>query len=310
MTLVSTTLATEGTLYSVDWLKVVVYIDHDQHSLNDGIRVDIRRSEDGYDTEDQMQSFRPIWVRGSYSSQLKIKSLSESALQIEGNFYKWLYGQNVTGSPDLVSLVFDVVKALAAQHATVMPTQEQLEAIKQGLFKVSIVDINKALLFQDKQEALRYLERLKHNGSYPYRKKDIENNGVYFSKTSKRWLLKYYHKGTEVIVNRKHQKHITAKLQALADLMIRCEMRLKWRQLSEWDLLTGDKWDAATVIKLIDDAHKKLRLPEPVALPDMPSRYVKFLSCVEAGTVVDCYSTNTISKMKADLIREYGIHVN
>lgn len=310
MTLVSTTLATEGTLYSVDWLKVVVYIDHDQHSLNDGIRVDIRRSEDGYNTEDQMQSFRPIWVRGSYSSQLKIKSLSESALQIEGNFYKWLYGQNVTGSPDLVSLVFDVVKALAAQHATVMPTQEQLEAIKQGLFKVSIVDINKALLFQDKQEARRYLERLKHNSSYPYRKKDIENNGVYFGKTSKRWLLKYYHKGTEVIVNRKHQKHITVELQALADLMIRCEMRLKWRQLSEWDLLTGDKWDAATVIKLIDDAHKKLRLPEPVALPDMPSRYVKFLSCVEAGTVVDCYSTNTISKMKADLIREYGIHVN
>ncbi|MHA3098213.1 phage/plasmid replication protein, II/X family [Acinetobacter brisouii] len=310
MTLVSTTLATEGTLYSVDWLKVVVYIDHDQHSLNDGIRVDIRRSEDGYNTEDQMQSFRPIWVRGSYSSQLKIKSLSESALQIEGNFYKWLYGQNVTGSPDLVSLVFDVVKALAAQHATVMPTQEQLEAIKQGLFKVSIVDINKALLFQDKQEARRYLERLKHNSSYPYRKKDIENNGVYFGKTSKRWLLKYYHKGTEVIVNRKHQKHITVELQALADLMIRCEMRLKWRQLSEWDLLTGDKWDAATVIKLIDDAHKKLRLPEPVALPDMPSRYVKFLSCVEAGTVVDCYSTNTISKMKADLIREYGIHLN
>lgn len=310
MTLVSTTLATEGTLYSVDWLKVVVYIDHDQHSLNDGIRVDIRRSEDGYDTEDQMQSFRPIWVRGSYSSQLKIKSLSESALQIEGNFYKWLYGQNVTGSPDLVALVFDVVKALAAQHAAVMPTQEQLEAIKQGLFKVSIVDINKALLFQDKQEALRYLERLKHNSSYPYRKKDIENNGVYFGKTSRRWLLKYYHKGTEVIVNHKHQKHITAELQALADLMIRCEMRLKWTQLSEWDLLTGDKWDAATVIKLIDDAHKKVRLPEPVALPDMPSRYVKFLSCVEAGTVVDCYSTNTISKMKADLIREYGIHLN
>lgn len=310
MTLVSTTLATEGTLYSVDWLKVVVYIDHDQHSLNDGIRVDIRRSEGGYDTEDQMQSFRPIWVRGSYSSQLKIKSLSESALQIEGNFYKWLYGQNVTGSPDLVSLVFDVVKALAAQHATVMPTQEQLEAIKQGLFKVSIVDINKALLFQDKQEALRYLERLKHNSSYPYHKKDIENNGVYFGKTSKRWLLKYYHKGTEVIVNRKHQKHITAELQALADLMIRCEMRLKWRQLSEWDLLTGDKWDAATVIKLIDNAHKKLRLPEPVALPDMPSRYVKFVSCVKAGTVVDCYSPNTISKMKADLIREYGIHLN
>ncbi|PVZ88207.1 hypothetical protein C9426_08410 [Serratia sp. S1B] len=310
MTLISTTVATEGALYSVDWLKVVVYIDHDQHSLNDGIRVDVKRTDEGYDEDGQVMSFRPLWVKGSYSSQLKIKSLSEKALQLEGNFYKWLHGQNVTGSTDLTALVFDVVEALTAQCTAITPTQEQLDAIKQGAFKVSMIDINKALVFQNKQEALRYLERLKHSSSYPYRKKDIENNGVYFGQTSKRWLLKYYHKGTEVIVNRKHQKYITAELQGLADLMIRCEMRLKWTQLSEWDLLTGDKWDTATVIRLIENAHKKLRLPEPVTLPEMPSRYMKFVSCIKAGTVVDCYSPNTISKMKADLVRKYGFHLS
>lgn len=302
--------ATEGDLYSVDWLKVVVYINHDQHSLNDGIRVDIRRSEDGYDTEAQMQSFRPVWVRGSYSSQLKIKSLSESTLQIEGNFYKWLYGQNVTGSTDLVRLVFDVVRALADQIPAIAPTQEQLQAIKQGLFDISIVDINKGLLFQDRQEALKYLELLKHNSSYPYRKKDTESNGVYFGKTSKRWLIKYYYKGNEIIANRKHQKQIKPELRALADAMVRCEMRIKWTQLREWDLLTGDKWDTKTVIKLIDDAHSKLRMPEPVALPEMPKRYMKFISCHKAGTVVDCYSSQTISKMKADLVRKYGFYLN
>lgn len=302
--------ATEGDLYSVDWLKVVVYINHDQHSLNDGIRVDIRRSEDGYDTEAQMQSFRPVWVRGSYSSQLKIKSLSESSLLIEGNFYKWLHGQNVTGSTDLVGLVFNVVRALADQIPAIAPTQEQLKVIKQGLFDISIVDINKGLLFQDRQEALKYLELLKHNSSYPYRKKDIESNGVYFGKTSKRWLIKYYHKGNEIIANRKHQKRITAELKAVADVMIRCEVRIKWTQLRDWDLLTGEKWDKATVRRLIDTAHSKLRLPEPVTLPEMPKRYVKFISCHKAGTVVDCYSPKTISKMKADLIRKFGVHLN
>ena len=305
-------MATEESLYSVDWLKVIVHINHDQDVLNDGIRVDIKRIGKDYDTEAAMESFRPIWVQNtaSYSSQLKIKSVSGSTLQIEGNFYKWLYGQNVTGSTDLVELVFDVVKALAAQNTAIEPTQEQLDAIKQGLFKISIVDVNKALLFQDKQEALNYLERLKHNSSYPYRKKDIESNGVYFGKTSDRWLIKYYHKGNEIIVNRKHQKHITPELQALADVMIRCEMRIKWTQLSEWDLLTGEKWDKATVRRLIDTAHSKLRLPEPVALPEMPKRYVKFVSCHKAGTVVDCYSPKTISKMKADLIRKFGVHLN
>lgn len=313
MTLISTSLATEETIYSVDFLKVVVHVSHDQHGLNDGIRVDIRRTENGYDTDAQMQSFRPIWVQNpaSYSSQLKIKSLSESKLLIEGNFYKWLYGQNVTGSTDLIGLVADVVEALAVQYPVIKPTQEQLEAIKQGVFDISIVDVNKALLFQDKAEALKYLERLKHNSSYPYRnKKDIESNGIYFGKTSRRWLIKYYHKGNEIKANRKHQKHITPELQALADVMIRCEMRIKWTQLKDWDLLTGDKWDDVTVRRLIDTAHSKLRLPEPIELPEMPKRYVKFVSCFRDGTVVDCYSPNTISKMKADLVRKFGVHLD
>lgn len=312
MTVNLTSLATEEGLYSVDYLKVKVHVNHDQHALNNGIRVDIRRTGEGYDTEAAMQSFRPIWVQNtaSYSSHLSIKSLSESSLLIEGNFYKWLYGQNVTGSTDLIGLVFSVVEALAAQIPVVEPTQEQLEAIKQGLFDISIVDVNKALLFQDKQEALKYLERLKHNSSYPYRKKDTENNGVYFGKTSKRWLIKYYHKGNEIIANRKHQRHITPELQALADVMVRCEMKIKWTQLKEWDLLTGDKWDDATVRRLIDTAHSKLRLPESIVLPEMPKRYVKFISCHKAGTVVDCYSTGTISKMKADLARKYGVHLS
>ena len=104
-------------------------------------------------------------------------------------------------------------------------------------------------MFQDKQEAMQYLERLKHNSSYPYRKKDTENNGVYFGKTSKRWLIKYYHKGNEIIANRKHQTAITPELTELAERMIRCEMRIKWTQLQDWDLLTGSQWDEATVKK-------------------------------------------------------------
>ena len=303
---------TEESLYSVDWLKVVVHVNHNQHKLNNGVRVDIKRTGDGYDIEGQMESFHPIWVghTGSYSSQIKIKSLSESTLQIEGNFYKWLHGQNVTGSTDLIGLVFDVVQGLSEQESEVAPTQEQLGAIREGAFKVRMVDVNKALMFQDKQEAMQYLERLKHNSSYPYRKKDTENNGVYFGKTSKRWLIKYYHKGNEIIANRKHQTAITPELTELAERMIRCEMRIKWTQLQDWDLLTGSQWDEATVKKLIDDAHSKLRMPTPITLPEIPKKFLKFISCFKAGTVVDIYTSKTIDKMKADLLRQYGIDVN
>ena len=69
---------TEESLYSVDWLKVVVHVNHNQHKLNNGVRVDIKRIDGGYDTEGQMESFRPMWIckTGSYSSSLKVKSLS------------------------------------------------------------------------------------------------------------------------------------------------------------------------------------------------------------------------------------------
>ena len=303
---------TEESLYSVDWLKVVVHVNHNQHKLNNGVRVDIKRIDGGYDVEGQMESFRPLLIRkrGSYSSSLQVKSLSESTLLIEGNFYKWLYGHNVTGSPDLIRLVFDVVQGLSEQESEVAPTQEQLGAIREGRFKVHMVDVNKALLFQDKEESLQYLERLKHLSSYPYRKKDVENNGVYFGKTSKRWLLKYYHKGNEIIANRKHQTAITPELTELAERMIRCEMRIKWTQLQDWDLLTGSQWDEATVKKLIDDAHSKLRMPTPITLPEIPKKFLKFISCFKAGTVVDIYTSKTIDKMKADLLRQYGIDVN
>ncbi len=312
MTLKTTSLVTEETIYSLDWLKVVVHVNHNQHSLNNGVRVDIKRIDGGYDTEGQMESFRPLLIRkrGSYSSSLQVKSLSESTLLIEGNFYKWLYGHNVTGSPDLIGLVFDVVQSLSTQGLEVDPTHEQLAAIKQGHFKVHMVDVNKALLFRDKEESLQYLERLKHLSSYPYRKKDVENNGVYFGKTSKRWLLKYYHKGNEIIANRKHQTAITPELTELAERMIRCEMRIKWTQLQDWDLLTGSQWDEATVKKLIDDAHSKLRMPTPITLPEIPKKFLKFISCFKAGTVVDIYTSKTIDKMKADLLRQYGIDVN
>lgn len=305
---------TEESLYSVDWLKVVVHVNHNQHKLNNGVRVDIKRIDGGYDTEGQMESFRPMWIckTGSYSSSLKVKSLSESTLLIEGNFYKWLHGQNVTGSTDLIGLVFDVVQGLSEQQLEIEPTQEQMQSIRQGLFEVSVVDVNKALMFQDRQEALKYLERLKHVSSYPYRKnkKDVENNGVYFGKTSKRWLIKYYHKGNEILANKKHQTAITPELTELAERMIRCEMRIKWTQLQDWDLLTGSQWDEATVKKLIDDAHSKLRMPTPITLPEIPKKFLKFISCFKAGTVVDIYTSKTIDKMKADLLRQYGIDVN
>ena len=90
--------------------------------------------------------------------------------------------------------------------------------------------------------------------------------------------------------------------------MIRCELRLRSRELKDNNLLNGFNWTPKTVRQLIDDAHSKLRLPEPMSLPkDLPSKYIRFISCFKAGSLVESYTTSTIDRMKRELIKNYGV---
>lgn len=311
MTLISTTSIVEDNLYSIDWLKVILNIDHDSHSLNDGIRVDLKRTEDGYDDKNQMVSFKALDVKGSHNSHLTIKSQANGLLQIEGNFYKWLNGQNITGSTDLIGLVTAVVNKLVQDRPNdIYPSPEQLKQLESGNFKVNVVDINKPILLDNKDQALKYLERLKLYSSYPYRRdKEVYDNGIYFNKDSKRTVLKYYFKGNEIKVNRKNQTKLTPELIALADRMIRCELRIKWTQLKDWGLLQGSDWSDDKVKHLIDDTHSKLRLPAATDYDHLPSKYVRFIACYKQS-VLDCYSDTTIKRMKSDLIRKFGYYLD
>jgi hypothetical protein len=162
-------------------------------------------------------------------------------------------------------------------------------------------------LFETKDESLQYLERLKLHSSYPRFDKEVKNNGVYFGYHSKRKTLKYYHKGTEIANNKKYQ-HKTDELQALANRMIRCELRLKWRELDDQSLLNGFNWTPETVRHLIDDAHSRLRMPKQISFPeDLPIKYRRFISCFKAGSLVESYTTSTIDRMRRDLIKNYGV---
>ena len=63
--------------------------------------------------------------------------------------FKWLYGHNVTGSTDLIQLVSDTVYELTRVFDALTPTNDELENVKQGLFKIHRIDLNKAILFGD-----------------------------------------------------------------------------------------------------------------------------------------------------------------
>lgn len=295
--------------YMVDWLRVRVEVDHNPEELNSAIRFDAIKTDDGY--SEPMKSYKEIWItEPSYSNKLKVKSTKDGTLLIDGNLGKWITGHNITGDSDVVELVHSTVMKLAETSEHITPTQQQLDAIKKGYFKIHVIDVNKAILFETKDKSLQYLERLKYHASYARFDKHVESNGIYFGYDSQRKTLKYYHKGTEVANNKKYQ-HKTDELQALADRMIRCELRLKWRELNDNNLLNGFNWTPETVKQLIDDAHSKLRLPEPMSLPkDLPSKYIRFISCFKNGSLVESYKKSVIDRTKRELMKNYGVDLH
>lgn len=296
--------------YMVDWLKLRVNVNHNPDELSDGVRFDLLKEGNGY--AEPMKSYKETWITTpSFDDKLKVKSMKDGSLSIEGNLGKFLTGQNVVGESDVVSLVYKTILKLSDMSDYITPTEQQLEAIKKGQFKINKIDLNKGLLFESRSEALQYLERLKFHASYPRFDKKVEGNGVYFGWESKRKTFKYYHKGTEIKVNKKYQKSVNKELQALADLMIRCELRLKWRELKDKELLNGFNWTPETVKQLIDDAHNQLRLPEPLNFPDgLPSKYKRFITCFKAGSLVESYTTSTIDRMKRDMMKNYGVDLH
>lgn len=112
-------------------------------------------------------------------------------------------------------------------------------------------------------------------------------------------------------MNKKYQKSGNKELQALADLMIRCELRLKWNELNDANLLDGFNWSPEKVEQLIDDAHNRLTLPKQISFPeDLPSKYKRFVSCFKVGSLVESYTPLTIAKMKREMMKLYGIDLN
>ena len=296
--------------YMVDWLKLRVNVDHNPDELSAGIRFDLLKEGNGY--AEPMKSYKETWITTpSYDDKLKVKSMKDGSLLIEGNLGKFLTGQNVVGESDVISLVYKTILKLTDMSDYITPTEQQLEAIKKGQFKIHKIDLNKGLLFESRSEALQYLERLKFHASYPRFDKKVESNGVYFGYNSKRKTFKYYHKGTEIKVNKKYQKSGNKELQALADLMIRCELRLKWSELNDANLLDGFSWSPEKVEQLIDDAHNRLTLPKQISFPeDLPSKYKRFVSCFKVGSLVESYTPLTIAKMKREMMKLYGIDLN
>ena len=294
-------------LFAIDNLKIKVQITNNPEKLSHGMVIPLAKLNDEF--QPLQHSYSKQWVCGSYSDQIQIKSINENELLIQGNLYKWLNGQNVTGTTDLMQLVFDTVIKLSHKFDAITPTTVELDNIKSGLFNIYRIDLNKALMFENQEKAQQYLNLIKEHATYPRRKREVENNGIYFGKGSKRTTLLYYYKGKEVTSHKKQQANITPELKAYADRMVRCEVRLLSQQLRDDQLQYGHCWNEELIKQVVENYHNLLNLPEPISEIYLPPKYVRYLATHYQGASHIAYSTATIARYKHVLARDYGLIV-
>lgn len=296
--------------FHIDWLDVVVDVTHDPKKVSSGLTLYLNENFD-YDTA--QKSFRPKCIESENKHILQVKS-TDNKLKISGNFYKWLNGQNVGGSDSVCDLVIEVLLKLEEMDL-IQPTMDEYEIIRQGKFRIYKIHVKQDIIFDNKNLALTYLEQIKKGGYYPYRRKTIYQNGVYFGLKSKRWVLGFYHKGKEIDQVRKNKSIVTPEQKALADMMIRSEIKINPLQLKDWDLMFGHEWsNVDDVDKIFKRRLDKLQLPDfsrVIELDEITNRAdKKFYSCLKNGDENEYYGRSSIYRMRKKFMNDYNIDID
>ena len=92
----------------IDWITAIIPCHHDEKIYGGTIAAVNLDGEIEWRVEKKKQ------VRGSYESNLNIKSIDNKHILLDGNPAKWLQGHNIFGSNNLIGLVQAVMHKLIA----------------------------------------------------------------------------------------------------------------------------------------------------------------------------------------------------
>lgn len=306
--------------FEIDWLDVDLCVNHNAEKLSDGSFIYSNIYLNGIDDLNMVNENnlifknKPKLLSSDEGRNIQITSKNNNYINISGNIYKWLYGQNVTGESNLIKLVDELMIVMQKMNL-IDPTVSQISTIKNGDYRVYRVDVKRDFIFYDKIQSLRYLDHIKKLGYFPYKNKKLYPHGAYFGIDSKtRWNMRYYHKGTEL--REKNERLSTNRdLYNLAERMIRGECKVLNAQLKDWNYMYGWQWaNQEKVNYFFEDKFSKLKLPniecrnEVLDIPDNNDR--KFLTIFKNGCISDYYCRTTIYNKKIKFLVNYGIDLD
>jgi len=117
----------------IDWVTAIIPYRHDEHIYGGSV------ASVNLDGEIEWRVEKKKQVRGSYESNLNIKSISDTEILLDGNPAKWLQGHNMFGTDDLIGLVQAVMHKLIPL-LKLTPTEYDFNCWAQGLYMLKRVD--------------------------------------------------------------------------------------------------------------------------------------------------------------------------
>lgn len=230
---------------------------------------------DGFEQLEYEVSHR-LTVEGSHDSSITLRSLTDRTIEISGNPVKFLQGHNVFGTNDLKYLIATLFDALCKiEELKLTPTDIEYDAIQDGEYRLSRVDVNEHYSFPTEQQAKAWLRAAGRSANMRYRGAGLFKEGtLYFVPSSRRYVPKIYHKGDEITSNAKGHKLPDALLQIpqlldYAKKSLRFEIKILSTQLNEWHLHSGCNWTPEVATLLIKNQFlDKLQLSDNMTLSD------------------------------------------
>jgi len=233
----------------IDWVTAILPCKHDSSALMDGFVMSFDAKG-----EQQWTVNKKLTVEGSYSSKIQIKSHTDNQIYISGNAAKFLQGHNLFGTDDLSYLMGRFFDALLHHDIGLKPTDVQYEAIQQGNYALTRVDATQTWHLNNKNETAAWIRalgqkaRLKHRGSGQF-----SGDTAYFGKTSRRWSVKCYSKGHEILA-KGHQLPKELQIPEMlefADKSLRIELVIRQLELKRLGLDIASNWTPDTAKLLL-----------------------------------------------------------
>lgn len=250
----------------IDWVTAALPCLHSPLNAGKVLKIDPNG-------EIEWQTSCRIQVEGSHAQGISVRSVGGDGqgmathLLLSGNPAKFLQGHNIFGSDDLVSLVFDAFTAICCR-LDVMPSVADLESVRSGAYRISIVDINQSFELPTRSDVLAWIRAAEYKSKTRHGRPQMKGGTIYWGKHSQRWTLKAYSKGEEIEAakHRLPEALLDTPLAKWANNKLRMELRLKSKELEKLGIEIAADLTPVRARQLYGEYVGRLDMKEQIAL--------------------------------------------